>query len=162
MLQRGDPTGKRLAELVISHRNTRRLISEGAQEAGASHYPAMVVLHGAWLLGLWILALNRPVSWPWLAAFFVGQATRVWVVATLGRRWTTRIIVLPGAPLVRKGPYRLLAHPNYVAVAIEVAALPLAFGLAWFAVVFSLLNAMMLFVRVRAEDSALAEGPTKA
>ena len=122
-------TLQRLGELVLAQRNTRRLLAQGAIEVGANHYPLIVGLHGAWLAGLWVLAWDRPVSLPWLAVFAVLQLLRVWVIATLGRRWTTRIIVLPGAPLVRRGPYRFLSHPNYVVVAAEIAVLPLAFGL---------------------------------
>ena len=114
-------TLQRLGELVLAQRNTRRLLAQGAIEVGANHYPLIVGLHGAWLAGLWVLAWDRPVSLPWLAVFAVLQLLRVWVIATLGRRWTTRIIVLPGAPLVRRGPYRFLSHPNYVVVAAEIA-----------------------------------------
>jgi methyltransferase len=115
-----------------------------------------VLLHAAWLLGLWWLAFDAPVSWSWLAAFVVLQGLRVWVLLTLGERWTTRIIVLPGAPLVSGGPYRLLSHPNYAVVVAEIAVLPLVFGLTFYALVFSLLNAIVLAIRVRAENAALA------
>ena len=154
-------TAQRLGELLLARRNTRRLLAKGAREAGAGHYAFIVVLHGAWLAGLWILVLawSREAVVPWLAAYLVLQALRVWVIATLGERWTTRIIVLPGAPLVRGGPYRVLAHPNYVVVAGEIAVLPLAFGLPLYAAVFSLLNAVALAIRLRAETRALAETP---
>jgi methyltransferase len=150
-------TLQRMAELVIADRNTRRLKASGAQESGAGHYPVMVAMHAAWLIGLWILAWDRPVSLPWLAVFVVLQLLRVWVLATLGGRWTTRIIVLPGAPLVRRGPYRFLSHPNYAVVVAEIAVLPLAFGLMAFAAIFSVLNAMVLWVRLRAETAALGK-----
>src|SRR5262249_26279866 len=123
----------RLAELALARRNTRRLLSKGAVEVGRSHYPPMVLLHAAWLLGLWLAAPARAPSLPLLAVFALLQAGRVWVLATLQERWTTRIIVIPGAPLVRTGPYRFVRHPNYVVVAGEILVLPLAFGLVAFA-----------------------------
>lgn len=148
-------TLQRLAELVYSRRNETWLRARGAIEHGAAHHPAMVALHVAWLAGLWILAVGTPPSWPWLAVFAVLQGLRLWVLATLGRRWTTRIIVLPGAPLVASGPFRLLSHPNYAVVTAEIFVLPMAFGLLPFALLFSLLNALMLWVRIGAEDRAL-------
>lgn len=149
-------TLERGAELVWAQRNTRRLLARGAREEGARHYPLIVALHAAWLAGLWLLAWNRAVSIPWLAVFVVLQAGRLWVLATLGERWTTRIIVLPGESLVRRGPYRWLRHPNYVVVAGEIVALPLAFGLYPYALAFSVLNAAVLYLRIRAEEQALA------
>jgi len=149
-------TVQRLAELVIARRNTARLKGRGAHEVGAGHYPFVVALHAAWLAGLWILAWNRPISLAWLGVFLVLQALRVWVLLTLGERWTTRIIVLPAAPLVAKGPYRVLSHPNYAVVVGEIAVLPIAFGLFYFAGIFSVLNAAMLWVRIRAEARALS------
>ena len=107
-------TLQRLGELVVARRNTRRLLARGAYEVGASHYPLIVLLHAAWLAGLWLLAWDRPVQWLWLAVFICLQALRVWVITTLGGRWTTRVIILPGAPLVAGGPYRFISHPNYV------------------------------------------------
>ncbi len=148
-------TAQRLGELVLAGRNTRRLKAQGAYEVGAAHYPLMIVLHGAWLASLWIFGWNRTVDLPWLAVFIVLQALRVWVIATLGERWTTRIIILPNAPLVRSGPYRLLSHPNYAVVAAEIAVLPLAFGLPMLAAAFSLLNAGVLWIRLQAEGAAL-------
>ena len=149
-------TLQRLGELALARRNTARLLAEGGVEAGRRHYPLIVALHAVWLAGLWALAWDRPANLAWLALFAVLQALRVWVIATLGPRWTTRIIVLPGAPLVRRGPYRLLPHPNYAVVAGEIAVLPLVFGLWGYALAFSLANAAILFVRIRAEDRALA------
>ena len=149
-------TLERGAELVWAQRNTRRLLARGAREEGARHYPLIVALHAAWLAGLWLLAWNRAVSIPWLAVFVVLQAGRLWVLATLGERWTTRIIVLPAESLVRRGPYRWLRHPNYVVVAGEIVALPLAFGLYPYALAFSVLNAAVLYLRIRAEEQALA------
>jgi methyltransferase len=151
-------TLQRLGELVLSRRNTQRLLSEGAREAAPGHYPLIVALHAAWLAGLWYLAVWRGeggVSWSWLAVFVVLQGLRVWVIATLGPRWTTRIIVLPGAPLVACGPYRFVPHPNYLVVVAEILVLPLVFGQLWYGIVFSILNAMVLWIRIRAEDAAL-------
>ena len=149
-------TLQRVCELVLARRNTARLLAQGAVEAGASHYPLIVALHAAWLAGLWLLAWDAPPSLPWIAAFAVLQVLRIWIIASLGPRWTTRILVLPGAPLVTRGPYRLLRHPNYVVVVAEIAVLPLAFGLVWYALVFSVLNAAVLAVRIKAENEALA------
>jgi len=151
-------TLQRLGELVLARRNTRRLLARGAVEIGAGHYPAIVALHAAWLAGLWLLAWNRPADLFWLAVFIVLQGLRIWVLVTLGDRWTTRIIVLPGAPLVKKGPYRFASHPNYMVVAAEIAVLPLVFGLWTYAVVFFALNAAVLWVRIGAEARALREG----
>lgn len=152
---------QRLAELVLARRNTARLLAAGAYEVGAGHYPLIVALHAAWLTGLWFLVLARGptmisgVDWLWLGLFAVLQLGRAWVIASLGRRWTTRIIVLPGAPLVTGGPFRFTNHPNYWVVAGEIASLPLAFGLPWYALVFSALNAGVMWIRVRAEAAAL-------
>jgi methyltransferase len=151
-------TLQRLAELKIARRNTRLLVARGAVEAAPGHYPLIVGLHTAWLVGLWYLVLQHPVNSidPWMIAIFVAlQALRLWVLATLGRRWTTRILVVPGEPLVKSGPYRFFTHPNYCVVAGEILVLPLAFGLVWFAIVFSLLNAVLLWVRIAAENKAL-------
>jgi methyltransferase len=148
-------TAERLAELVLASRNTRRLLDQGAREHGAGHYPLIVAVHAAWLAALWWLAPGRPVSIALLALFALLQLARLWVIYTLGRRWTTRIIVLAQAPLVKRGPYRLLDHPNYAVVVLEIAILPLVFGLAWVAVVFTLLNAIALTIRIRAENRAL-------
>lgn len=152
-------TLQRLGELVLARRNTRRLLAQGAREVAPEHYPLLVAMHAAWLAGLWWLAWDRPIQWPWLIVFLVLQGLRVWVLATLGCRWTTRIIVLPGAPLVARGPYRFLSHPNYAVVIGEIAALPLAFGLWAYAAAFSLLNAVVLTVRIRAENAALHSSP---
>lgn len=151
----GFVTFERLAELVLARRNTLRLLARGAREAAPAHYPVIVALHGTWLGGLWLLAWNRPISPVWLALFGVVQGLRFWVLSTLGERWTTRIIVVDGAPLVRRGPYRYLNHPNYLVVVAEIAILPLAFGLYWYALVFSLLNVCILAIRITAENAAL-------
>lgn len=148
-------TAQRIGELVLAQKNTRRLLARGAVETGAGHYPLIVALHAAWLIGLWLLAWDRPLNL-WLLAVFIGlQAARIWVIATLGDRWTTRIITLPGEPLIRRGPYRFVSHPNYLVVAAEILVLPLAFGLVWFALIFSLLNAAMMAVRISSEARAL-------
>jgi methyltransferase len=147
---------QRLAELVIARRNTTRLLADGAREVAAEHYPLIVGLHALWLIGLWILAYDIPPSLPWLGVFLLLQALRVWVLLTLGPRWTTRIIVLPNAPLVKDGPFRFVSHPNYCVVAAELLVLPLAFGLVWYGIIFSILNALVLTIRIRAENQALA------
>ena len=148
-------TLQRLGELLLSNRNTRRLLAKGATEHSPAHYPLIVVLHLLWLAALWWLAPTRPVDTFWLAFFVAIEIFRIWVLATLGPRWTTRIIVLPGAPLVRRGPYRFVNHPNYLVVVLEIAVLPLVFGLWQVAIVFSLLNAAVLSIRIRAENRAL-------
>jgi methyltransferase len=148
-------TLQRLFELWLSNRNTRRLLLEGAREYGAAHYPLIVAVHALWLASLWWLAPGRPIDGLWLGIYVLLQVARIWVLATLGRRWTTRIIVLPGAPLVRRGPYRFVNHPNYVVVVGEIAVLPLVFGLWPVALIFTLLNAAALGVRIRAENRAL-------
>jgi methyltransferase len=148
-------TLQRLGELWLSNRNTRRLLARGATEVGAAHYPLIVAVHALWLAALWWLAPSRPVDGFWLALFVLLQLARVWVIATLGDRWTTRIIVLPDAPLVRGGPYRFINHPNYAVVVIEIPVLPLVFGLWPVAVLFSALNAAVLLIRIREENRAL-------
>ena len=140
----------------LSRRNTRRLLAQGAREHAAGHYPLIVGLHATWLAVLWWLAPDRAIDGFWLAMFVLIEIGRIWVLASLGPRWTTRIIVLPGAPLVRRGPYRLFDHPNYVVVAAEIAVLPLVFGLWRTAIVFTLLNAAILTIRIREENRALS------
>ena len=147
---------QRLAELALATRNTRRLRNAGGVEFGAAHYPLMVALHACWLLGLWTYGHDRSIEPIGLAAFVVLQAGRVWVIASLGSRWTTRVIVVPGSVAVVRGPYRWLRHPNYLIVALEIAVVPLALGLPLFALVFSLLNAALLAYRIRVENRALA------
>jgi methyltransferase len=148
-------TAQRLGELVLAKRNTRRLLARGAVETGAAHYPLIVALHAAWLAGLWLIAWDRPVSAGWLWLYLGLQGLRAWILASLGARWTTRILTLPGEPLVRRGPYRLIPHPNYLLVAAEIAVLPLVFALPAYAVVFSALNALVMWIRVPAENAAL-------
>lgn len=149
-------SAQRIGELFLAEHNTKRLRTQGAVETGANHYILIVLLHGAWLLGLWLLAWDRPIDLALLVVFVLLQTARFWVVVTLGPRWTTRIITLPGAPLVTRGPYRFVSHPNYVVVALEIAVLPLAFGLVGYPIVFTLLNAAMMWVRIRSEASALS------
>jgi len=151
-------TAERLLELVIARSNTKRLIAQGAREHGASHYPLIFAAHAAWLITLWVLAPGREIDGFWLALFVLLFVARVWVIATLGPRWTTRIIVLPGAPLVHGGPYRFLNHPNYWVVVGEIAVLPLVFELWAVALIFTVLNAAVLWVRVREENKALRGG----
>ena len=155
-------TVQRLGELVLAKRNTERLLAKGAREEEPGHYPLIVVMHAAWLLGLWYLAWDAPVNLYWLAVFVVLQCLRVWVLATLGERWTTKIIVLPGAEPIRTGPFLFLNHPNYAVVIGEIAVLPLTFGLWWFALIFSVLNAGLLYIRIRAENAALAAAAAEA
>jgi methyltransferase len=152
-------TLQRLGELVLARRNTARLLERGGREVGAAHYPLIVALHAAWLIGLWILVIwwAPDTSWPWLIVFAALQALRAWVMVALGPRWTTRIIVLPGAPLVTAGPYRFVSHPNYLVVAAEILVLPLVFGLVWYGILFSVLNALVLWIRIRAEEAALGQ-----
>jgi len=153
-------TLQRLGELGLAHINTRKLKARGAIEIGATHYPLIVAVHLAWLATLWIFGRHQAVNLCALTAFVVLQGLRVWIIATLGSRWTTRIIVLLGEPLVTSGPYRYLSHPNYVVVAAEIAILPLALHLPITALVFTLLNAMVLFIRIRAEARVLSEATT--
>jgi methyltransferase len=153
---------QRLLELAYSRRNERRLRAWGAVEFGAGHYPVMVAIHTSWLVSTLVEGLLRgpeiPAWWPLpLAAFLLVQPLRYWAILTLGENWNVRVLVVPGGKLVISGPYRYFPHPNYVVVAVEVLTFPLIFG-AWFtAIVFSLLNAAFLFVRIRTENRALRE-----
>jgi methyltransferase len=150
-------TLQRLGELVLAQANTRVLLAKGAREVAAGHYPLIVGLHLIWLLGLWLLASDAQINMLWLAVFIVLQLLRLWVIATLGSRWTTRIIVLPGETRIARGPYRWLDHPNYIVVIGEIAVLPLVFNLTSFALAASVANAMLLTVRISAEARALDE-----
>lgn len=153
----GLTTVQRVGELFLARRNTQRLIAKGAYEVGAAHYPLIVALHTAWIAGLWVIVLwrNPPLNLAWAGIYLGLQALRVWVLTSLGDRWTTRIIILPGQPLVKRGPYRFIPHPNYAVVIAEILVLPLAFGLWIYSVVFTLLNAVILTIRIRTEDAAL-------
>lgn len=149
---------QRLWELRLADRNTKRLLAEGAVEVGAAHYPLFILLHASWLAAIAIVTpwTMVPNLW-WLGLYIVLQFGRLWVIATLGRFWTTRIITLPSAPLVRRGPYRFLRHPNYLVASLEIAVLPLAFGQVWIALVWSVANALLVGWRIRIEDRALRE-----
>lgn len=149
-------TLQRLAELVIARRNTKALLARGAHEVSPGHYPLIVAVHASWLAALWWLAPGKPINWLLIGIFALLQLGRLWVLATLGRRWTTRIIVVPGERLVARGPFRFVSHPNYLVVTGEIAVLPLAFGLWEVALAFSLANAAILTIRIRAEEKALA------
>lgn len=149
-------TLQRIGELVVARHNMRKLMARGAVEVGSGHYPLIVALHTAWLLSLWLFGRHQPVNVVALALYIALQGLRCWVLWTLGSRWTTRIIVLPGEPLVAAGPYRLMSHPNYVVVVGEIAVLPWALSLPWLAIVFTVLNAAVLAIRLRAETRALA------
>lgn len=148
---------QRLGELALARANARRLVAQGGREVGRAHYPLFILLHASWLVAI---AATTPLDaqpvWPLVGVFFVLQALRVWVIATLGRYWTTRIITVDGAPLVRHGPFRFVRHPNYWVVAGEIAVLPLAFGAWEIAVIWSILNALLLRHRIAVEAAALA------
>jgi methyltransferase len=153
---------QRLLELTYSRRNEMRLRARGAVERGRGHYPVIVAIHTLWLVSTLVEGLLRgpepPVWWPLpLAAFLLVQPLRYWAIFSLGVNWNVRVLVVPGGKLVRRGPYRYFPHPNYVVVAVEVLTFPLIFG-AWItAIVFSLLNAALLYVRIQTENRALRE-----
>ena len=150
-------TLQRIGELILAHVNTRALLARGAIEIGAAHYQVILALHTSWLVGLWALGYDRPVHMSPLVVFIVVQVVRLWVLFTLGRRWTTRIIVVPGETLVAAGPYRFVRHPNYIVVMLEILIVPIALGRPIFGIVFFLLNLAVLRLRIRAENAALAE-----
>ncbi len=153
---------QRLLELVLARRNERRARARGAVERGRGHYPFIVALHTLWLVSTLVEGILRgpelPVLWPVpLALFLLVQPLRYWALFSLGESWNTKILVVPGAKPVRRGPYRYLNHPNYVVVVVEILSFPLIFG-AWVtALVFTVLNAAVLYVRIREENRALAE-----
>jgi methyltransferase len=164
LLLLGAIAGERLAELVVSRRNQAWSMRQGGVESGAGHYPVMVLVHGGLLIGAGLEAVfaHRPfilaLGVPMLVVVAAAQVLRWWCVTTLGRRWNTRVIVVPGLPLVTAGPYRYLRHPNYVAVVAEGAALPLVHT-AWItAMAFTIVNAALLTVRIRVENTALGAG----
>ena len=156
---------ERVAELVVSTRNAAWSMVRGGEEYGRGHYPVMVLLHSGFLVAMLVEALlRRPtvppaLAWTMLALVLAAQALRWWCIAALGRRWNTRVIVVPGLPPVRRGPYRWLAHPNYVAVVVEGVALPLVHACWITAAVFTAANAVLLTVRIRVENTALARLP---
>ena len=148
---------QRLLELGWARRNTQRLLAQGAIEHAAGHYPLFVVLHAAWLAAIAVAALpESPVDPGWLGVFGLLQIARAWVMLSLGPNWTTRIITMPGAPLVRRGPYRFVRHPNYWVVSAEIAVLPLVFGAWAIAALFTIANALLVRIRIAREDAALA------
>lgn len=154
---------QRLVELVLAASNTRRLLARGAREVGRAHYPLFVLLHASWLLAIAVTTpLERQPYWPLIGVFIVLQLLRVWVVATLGPYWTTRIITLDEAPIVRGGPFRFVRHPNYCVVVAEIAVLPLAFGDWPVALIWTVLNALLLRHRIRVEMGALSEREVRA
>ena len=149
-------TVQRVGELRWATQNERALFRAGGIEFGRRHLLLLVLLHAAWVAGLWGLAYDHSVQPIFLALFVVVQVARFWVLIALGRRWTIRIIVVPGERLIARGPYRFLRHPNYAVVTLEIAIVPLALGLPIYALIFSILNAAVLAIRISAENTALA------
>jgi methyltransferase len=148
---------ERLIELAYAHHNTTRLRRLGAVEADAKGYPFFVALHAGWLGSLAVFVpASAPPYWPLIGVYALLQLGRIWVISSLGRFWTTRIVTVPGAPLVRRGPFRYVRHPNYLLVIGEIAVLPLAFGAVAIAVIFSTLNLLLITRRIRIEDNVLA------
>ncbi|MBE7218756.1 MAG: hypothetical protein INR64_09820 [Caulobacteraceae bacterium] len=148
-------TAQRLGELVYARANERRLREAGAVEVGAAHYPLIVAMHAAWLITLWIWGSRNPLSPSWTLVYVLLQVARGWVLGSIGRRWTTRVFVVPDEALVRRGPYRWISHPNYAVVTAEMFVLPLAVGLPWASLVFGVLNVLVLAWRIRVEGRAL-------
>jgi methyltransferase len=149
-------TLQRIGELALARYNTGKLLARGAIEIGANHYPLVVSVHATWLVALWVWGRDQDVNLLALALFIALQGLRLWILATLGPRWTTRIMILPGEPLVASGPYRYFSHPNYAVVVAEIALLPLALHQPLLAVIFTVLNAVVLAIRIRIEARALA------
>ncbi len=147
---------QRLAELVYANANTKKLLAAGAVEHKAAHYGLIVAVHVSWLATLLWLAPGREVFMVFAVVYLLLQVFRAWVFISLGRRWTTRIITVSGETLVAKGPYKYFRHPNYLVVSGEIACLPLVFGLWEVAVIFSVLNAIVLAIRIKAEEQVLA------
>lgn len=151
---------QRLIELIVAKRNEKWMLSQGAFEAGARHYPLMVLMHIAFFISLLmeVIVFDRPLTKIWIALlviFLLAQIARIWCLTSLGKFWNTKIIVLPGAKVIKKGPYKFIRHPNYVIVATELLVLPLLLGAYFTAVIFSLLNLWMLSVRIPVEEAAL-------
>lgn len=156
-------TGQRLVELQIAARNRRWALAQGAKEVGAGHYPLFFILHVGWFVGWPLEAIWRGLSlrdlWGlWLGLFAAAQLLRYWAISTLGPRWNTRILIIPDLAPIRRGPYRYVSHPNYIAVALELLVIPLMFN-AWLtALLATLLNAaLLLLIRIPAEEKALTE-----
>ena len=152
---------QRVMELVIAKRNTRHLLANGGREVGASHYPFMLTLHTSWLIALviWVLAYPPHMNMTLVLIYAALLGLRAWAITSLGPFWTTRIITIPNLPLVRRGPYKFVKHPNYMVVALEIAVVPLMLDAWALAVIFSALNAAMLWVRISAENKVLAARP---
>ena len=149
---------QRAIELLVSRRNTIKLLADGGIEHGAGHYPVIVCLHAAWIACLFLIDPADPTgNTALISVFFALQFGRMWVIISLGHRWTTRVITIPDMPLVRRGPYRWIKHPNYLIVMLEILILPLAFGAWQLAIIFSLLNAVILYHRIRIENIALSD-----
>jgi methyltransferase len=153
---------QRLTELAIARKNEKWMKSHGALEFGSGHYPAMVMIHSAFILSMFaeVVFFHRELSayWPVLLVLFVlTQLMRIWALMSLGPYWNTKIIVLPSAKIVKKGPYRFIKHPNYVIVALELIIIPLMFNAYWTAAIFTILNIVILSVRIPAEEKALAQ-----
>lgn len=158
-------TLQRVGELGLARYNTGKLLARGAIEIAAGHYPVVMTLHAAWVIALWVWGRDQPVNLVALGLFIVLQGLRLWVIATLGPRWTTRIVVVPGETLISDGPYRYFSHPNYAVVTAEIAILPVALHLNLIALIFTILNAVVLSIRIRAEARALSilhERPSRA
>ena len=147
---------ERLIELPIATRNTKRLKAMGGMEHSPGHYPLIVAVHTGWIVAMVVWGHDNPVSYLWLGVYAVLQVLRIYILGTLGRRWTTRIIVVPGEAKVAKGPFALVPHPNYLLVIAEILTAPLVLGLPWVAAVFGALNAAVLVIRVSAEERAWA------
>lgn len=145
-----------VAEIIFAERNTARLVAAGAVEFGRSHFPPIVALHVTWLAALLVFGRHQEVNNSLLAIFIFVQGARIWTIASLGRRWTARVVVIPGVRLVSGGAYRFMRHPNYLIVLVEIALVPLALGMPWVALLFSVLNVAILLKRIRIEDVALA------
>lgn len=144
---------QRLGELFLARHNTSRLLARGGREVGAEHYPLIVAVHVAWILALVVFGWKSALIWPWIGAYVALQFLRLWILSSLGARWTTRIIVI-NEPPIRRGPYRLVRHPNYMLVAAELIVAAMALDLPIVAAVFTVLNGIVLTVRIRAENTA--------
>lgn len=148
-------TAQRVGELFYARANETALKAKGAVEVGAAHYPLIVAMHAAWLICLWVFGWNHPLNMLWTGVYVLLQIARGWVLGSIGRRWTTRVFVVPGETLVAKGPYRLISHPNYAVVSAEMFVLPLAVGLPWASLGFGFMNLAVLWWRIRVEGAAL-------
>ncbi|MBP3952589.1 isoprenylcysteine carboxyl methyltransferase family protein [Bacillus suaedae] len=153
---------QRMAEVMIANRNAKWIVSQGGYEVGRDHYKYIVMVHSLFFIALLIeVSLSRNTATTWaiapLIVFLIAQVGRVWALSSLGRFWNTRIMILPGAKVIAKGPYRFLRHPNYVIVITELAVLPLIFQAYWTAIIFTVINALILSVRIKKEEQALQE-----